>query len=112
MPDERILFVPVGDNPARLFGMDARRRACRLAENLGLECAETIQGAGVLANMAYAWDPAWLREIADTSSISLLPATARASSDPAQPVAPARQILSLFIGLPPLMLFSFPKPVL
>jgi phosphatidylglycerophosphate synthase len=58
------LFVPVGDNPARLFGMDAKTRACRLAENMGLECAETVDRAAVLANMAYAWDPVWLREIA------------------------------------------------
>ena len=59
------LFVPVGDNPARLFGMDARTRACRLAANMGLECADEAAGRdAVLANMAFAWDPAWLREIA------------------------------------------------
>jgi phosphatidylglycerophosphate synthase len=62
---KRPLFVPVGHNEARLFGMDARPRACRLAENIGLECAETAaDGPAVLANMAFAWDPAWLREIA------------------------------------------------
>lgn len=57
------LFVPVGSNPARLFGMDAKTRACRLAENMGLQCADAADRAAVLANMAYAWDPAWLREI-------------------------------------------------
>jgi phosphatidylglycerophosphate synthase len=59
------LFVPVGTNSAKLFGMDARTRACRLAENMGLECAdgEAIDRNAVLANMAFAWDPAWLREI-------------------------------------------------
>ena len=62
MASERILFVPVGNNPARLFGMDARTRACRLAENMGLECAERADRAAVLASMAYAWDPAWLRD--------------------------------------------------
>ncbi len=63
---ERPVFVPVGANPARLFGMDARTRACRLAQNIGLECADEPpgQGAAVLANMGFAWDPAWLREIA------------------------------------------------
>jgi len=61
--DPKPLFVPTGANPARLFGMDARTRACRLAENMGLECSETADGAAVLANMKYAWDPAWLREI-------------------------------------------------
>src|SRR5687768_12757988 len=58
-----LLFVPVGDNPARPFGMDARERACRLASNGGLECAETVPGgrAALVASMGYAWDPAWLK---------------------------------------------------
>jgi hypothetical protein len=37
-----LLFVPVGANSARLFGMDARERACRLATNAGFECADAI----------------------------------------------------------------------
>ena len=60
-----LLFVPVGDNPARPFGMDARDRACRLATNAGFECAEQAQfGRAVLfCSMAYGWDPAWLKEM-------------------------------------------------
>jgi len=64
MPDEPpLLFVPVGRNEARPFGMDARERACRLATNAGFECAEAPeQGrAVVLASMRFAWDPAWLK---------------------------------------------------
>lgn len=59
------LFVPVGPNSAQLFGMDARTRACRLAINMGLECADEAAAdrGAVLANMRFAWDPAWLREI-------------------------------------------------
>lgn len=63
MSGERpLLFVPVGKNAARPFGMDARERACRLATNAGLECAEGIEPgrAILLASMRYAWDPAWL----------------------------------------------------
>ena len=58
-----LLFVPVGSNAARPFGMDARDRACRLATNAGFECAEAAQGgrAALFASMAYAWDPAWLK---------------------------------------------------
>ena len=58
-----LLFVPIGSNPARPFGMDARTRACRLAANEGFECAEEAQPgrAALLASMAYGWDPAWLR---------------------------------------------------
>lgn len=60
-----LLFVPIGSNPARPFGMDAKERACRLARNAGLQCAETaIAGHGaILASMAYGWDPAWLKAL-------------------------------------------------
>lgn len=64
MADEApLLFVPVGSNPARPFGMDARERACRLATNAGLECADEPQDgrATLLASLEYAWDPAWLQ---------------------------------------------------
>ena len=65
METRQPLFVPVGSNSARLFGMDARDRAYRLAANMGLPCAEeaATDRSVVLANMAFAWDPAWLREI-------------------------------------------------
>ena len=58
-----LLFVPVGSNPARPFGTDARERACRLAANAGLECADRVEEgrAALLANLRYAWDPAWLK---------------------------------------------------
>ena len=61
--DTPILFVPVGANPARPFGMDARDRACRLATNAGFECSEAAQPGrpALLASMTYAWDPAWLK---------------------------------------------------
>ncbi len=63
--DTPLLFVPVGENAARPFGMAARDRACRLATNAGFECAdEPIDGRSVLlASMAYGWDPAWIREM-------------------------------------------------
>ena len=63
--DTPLLFLPVGDNPARPFGMPARERAFRLAANAGFECANEPQEgrAALLASMAYGWDPAWIREI-------------------------------------------------
>ena len=59
--DAPLLFVPVGTNGARVFGMDARDRACRLATNAGFTCADEVAPgkAALVANMAYAWDPAW-----------------------------------------------------
>ena len=61
--DVPLLFVPVGRNAARPFGIDARERACQLATNAGFECAEDPQPgrAMLLASMRYAWDPAWLK---------------------------------------------------
>ncbi|MEO7654786.1 MAG: CDP-alcohol phosphatidyltransferase family protein [Sphingomicrobium sp.] len=66
MSEEKLLFVAVGDNRARAFGIAARDRACRLATNAGFECAEEVPAgrAAVLASMDYAWDPAWLKAIA------------------------------------------------
>ena len=63
--DAPLLFIPVGENPARPFGMDARERACRLASNAGFECADApLQGRpALLSNMAFAWDPLWLKEL-------------------------------------------------
>ncbi|MEO6361423.1 MAG: hypothetical protein ABIO43_12760, partial [Sphingomicrobium sp.] len=57
--EQRPIFVPVGDNPARLFGMDARTRALRLAANAGFETADSPAAgrSALLANLAFAWDP-------------------------------------------------------
>jgi phosphatidylglycerophosphate synthase len=64
--DPRLLFVPVGSNPARVFGMDAKERACRLATNAGFDCADAPQPgrAALVASLDYAWDPAWLKAMA------------------------------------------------
>ncbi|WP_310469035.1 CDP-alcohol phosphatidyltransferase family protein [Sphingomonas sp.] len=66
MPTQRPpLFVTVGSSPARLFGIDAGTRACRIAARIGLECAPAPEDgrAAVIASDGYAWDPAWLKEI-------------------------------------------------
>jgi phosphatidylglycerophosphate synthase len=62
---QRLQFVPVGKNPATLFGMDAAVRACRLAANFGMEPARQPDAgrATIVADMDFAWDPAWLRWI-------------------------------------------------
>ena len=64
--DPRPLFVPVGTNPARLFGLDAEARALRLATEAQLETGRTVDRGRptILADLAYAWDPAWLAAIA------------------------------------------------
>ena len=63
---DRPIFVPVGDNPARAFGMDAGARATALAVKAGMRAASDPQprGAVVLADLAFAWDPVWARTVA------------------------------------------------
>ena len=73
-PDLPPLFVPIGDNDTRLFGMAARARAGALASKAGLEPAGA-PAAGrtvVLADMDYAWDPAWLRAMASRPGAMLV----------------------------------------
>ena len=62
-----MLFVPVGDNLAQMFGMPARERACRLAANADFDCADAPEKgrAMLLASMRFAWDPVWLKAMRD-----------------------------------------------
>ncbi len=59
------LFVPVGANPAHVFGLEAKERACRLAAKSGMECADEPEAGrpAILADLGFAWDPAWLNAI-------------------------------------------------
>jgi len=60
------LFITVGANPVRLFGLDSAERAHRLAGKAGLESAERAEPSrnAILASMDFAWDPAWLKYMA------------------------------------------------
>jgi phosphatidylglycerophosphate synthase len=60
------LFVTVGENSARPFGMGAAERSRALALKAGLEPAEA-SAAGrstVYADLRWAWDPEWLAAFA------------------------------------------------
>jgi phosphatidylglycerophosphate synthase len=59
------LFVPVGANPAHVFGLGAKERACRLAAKAGMACAEEAEAGRplIFADLGFAWDPAWLNAI-------------------------------------------------
>jgi phosphatidylglycerophosphate synthase len=62
------LFVTVGENPARPFGMDSAERARALAVKAGLEpAAEHQSGRSTLyADLSWAWDPEWLVALAES----------------------------------------------
>ena len=68
------LFVPVGANPARVFGLEARTRACRLAEKAGMDCGGAIDSSRptILADLTFAWDPAWLAAIRNHPGTALM----------------------------------------
>ena len=60
------IFVTVGSNPARAFGMDAGERARALAAKAGLDPADAADPdrSAIYADLAWAWDPAWLSALA------------------------------------------------
>ena len=64
-PEPTPLFVTVGDNRARAFGMAADVRAAALAVKAGMEpAAGAAPDRGtVLADLGFAWDPVWARAI-------------------------------------------------
>ena len=59
------VLVPAGANAARVFGLDAETRLRRLGGKAGVEFAGRWQSgrAAILADLAFAWDPAWLSAI-------------------------------------------------
>ena len=59
-------FVTVGANAGIAFGLDAATRARRLAAKAKLNCGDTPTAghAVLLADLDFAWDPAWLASIA------------------------------------------------
>jgi phosphatidylglycerophosphate synthase len=68
------VFVAIGQNPAIVYGLDARSRANRLAAKAGMECAGSAPAgqAVLLADMDYTWDPAWLKAMAKMPGSALM----------------------------------------
>lgn len=57
--------IPVGDNATPIWGMSARERVVRIARASGLAVADAPgDGPALLVDLAYAFDPLWLRHIA------------------------------------------------
>jgi phosphatidylglycerophosphate synthase len=61
------LFVTVGDNPARAFGMSAADRANALAIKSKLAPAQQAESgrSTIYADLGWAWDPEWLGALAE-----------------------------------------------
>ncbi|WP_375427380.1 CDP-alcohol phosphatidyltransferase family protein [uncultured Sphingomonas sp.] len=56
-------LVPVGDNPTRIWGMTNAERVRRIARAQKLDGVQE-DGATLLANLAYAFDPNWTTHLA------------------------------------------------
>jgi phosphatidylglycerophosphate synthase len=103
-PSATPAFVAVGETDALLFGQPARARAERLAANAGLALASELpaQGHVLLGNLNFAWDPAWLKELARRPDAVLLkdgqPVLAHLPSGKAQGVATAMRGNAPFAG--------------
>lgn len=62
--DAGLRFATVGENSTRLWGLLAQERVRRIALSSGLTADDAGAGPVLLANAAFAFDPAWLRHIA------------------------------------------------
>ena len=73
-PSPSPMFVTVGENDARMFSYGTRERTERLAANAKLDVAAAPEPGRpvLLANLRFAWDPAWLRELAARPGAALL----------------------------------------
>ncbi len=58
----RTAFLPVGANGVTIFGLTPAARATRFARKAGLEPVDAMPAAGpvIVADLDFAWDPAWL----------------------------------------------------
>ena len=73
-PQTSPVFVAIGQTEACLFGQPARMRAERLARNAGLEVSDNVASDRpvLMGNLAFGWDPAWLKELARRPGTALL----------------------------------------
>ncbi|MEZ5688451.1 MAG: CDP-alcohol phosphatidyltransferase family protein [Caenibius sp.] len=71
--DAKPAVMSVGENPTRLWGLSMAERTRRLAASAGLPFTETadLRRPYILANAAFAFDPAWLRHAMETPGFAL-----------------------------------------
>ncbi|GLK42899.1 MULTISPECIES: CDP-alcohol phosphatidyltransferase family protein [Novosphingobium] len=77
--------VTIGENPVKLWGLSPSVRVGRIARAAGLEPVDAVpEGAAVLSNAAFAWDPAWFGNITGRPGMVLtlggVPALAHAAN--------------------------------
>ncbi|XJJ58351.1 CDP-alcohol phosphatidyltransferase family protein [Novosphingobium sp. BL-8H] len=94
-PQSRPIVVTIGNNPLKLWGLTMTQRTARIARANGCESSDSLPaGSAILANAAFAWDPAWFRHVAERPGMVLtlngVPALAHAAdSDQSARIAQA-----------------------
>ena len=70
---EATAFLTIGRNPTRVFGLDAQRRARRFADKAKLHVVDAAPsgGATIIADLAFAWDPAWLGHLRSRPALAV-----------------------------------------
>ncbi|GAA4010009.1 CDP-alcohol phosphatidyltransferase family protein [Sphingomonas swuensis] len=73
-PAQPVQFIAEGDPEVRLFGRTARARAEQVAAKAGLAVGEVEDPSRsrILADMGFAWDPAWLAELKQRPGAALM----------------------------------------
>jgi phosphatidylglycerophosphate synthase len=66
-------FIALGRNATRVFGLSPSERARRFAAKAGLTPVPDVPADGwvVIANLDFAWDPAWLNDVASRPGAAL-----------------------------------------
>lgn len=60
-----LTVFPVGENPTKIWGLSPRERLRRIAAAAGMTLSDDNRGPAIAADLAYAFDPAWLRFVAE-----------------------------------------------
>jgi phosphatidylglycerophosphate synthase len=66
-------FLGVGGNDVRVFGLTPKERATRFASKAKLRPVQQVpaEGAVIVADLAFAWDPAWLAHVRDHGALAV-----------------------------------------
>ena len=67
MTDRKVAFLEAGRNATRVFGLTPAERARRFASKAGLVPVDRMPERGplIVADLGFAWDPAWLAHVRD-----------------------------------------------
>ncbi len=71
--DSKVSFLEAGRNDTRVFGLLPAERARRFATKAKLAVVDRVppEGPVIVADLNFAWDPAWLTHVRDTAGLAV-----------------------------------------